>query len=150
MTFEIKPINRSAFDAVWTPEIARQLDKVIYETESWINELEGRTWAVDATKRAYVIKVLMANRMDGAICYALVQDGEFALIRKVKYGIYSIVETSAGFENRLDDVKQMIEEALLIGGEFLNGKGAKSGVLDAYWPVSSVQFIPYVLSSAEI
>lgn len=135
MTFEIKPIDRGTFDTVWTPEIARQLDKIIYATENWIDELEGRTWAVDEIKGAHFIRVQMANRMDGATCYALIQDGEFALIRKVKYGVYTIVVTSAGFRVRLGEVQQMIEEALLLGGEFLNGKGAKSGILDAYWPI---------------
>jgi hypothetical protein len=144
MTFEIKPINRSAFDAVWTPEIARQLDKIIYATENWINELEDRTWAVDEATGAHFIRVQMANRLDGAMCYVLIIGGDFALIRKVKYGVYSIATTSAGLKDHLDQVKEMTKEALTLGGEFFYIKGAMGGTFDSYPPVLSVQFVAHV------
>jgi hypothetical protein len=82
--------------------------------------------------------------MDGALCYVLVMYTEFALIRKIKYGVYSVVLTSVGCQDKLDEVLTLAKEALLLGGEFVNGRGAKSGTLDAYWAVPTVQFVPYV------
>jgi hypothetical protein len=144
VAFEIKPIDRVKFDTVWTPDIARQLDKIIYATENWINELEDRTWAVDDVKGAHFIRVQMANRLDGAMCYALIVGGDFALIRKVKYGVYSIATTSAGLKNHLDQVEEMTKEALTLGGELFYAKGAMGGAFDNHPPVLSVQFVAHI------
>jgi hypothetical protein len=144
MAFEIKPIDIKIFRSIWVPEVQVPLDRLIYPTENWTDELSDSSWAVDHLEGAYVIKVVMSNRMDGANCYVLVKNSEFALIRNVRYGIYTVVKVSTGFENSLDQVYSMVEEALLLGGERLNGEGAKYRALNGYWPVSTVQFVPYV------
>jgi hypothetical protein len=144
MTFEIKPMSRENFDVIWTPKIASELDEIIYATENWVNEIDDRTWAVDEENDAYFFRVQMANRLDGAMCYALIVGGDFSLIRKVKYGIYSIAATSAGLKDHLEQVQRMTRDALILGGEFFYKKGAMGGTFDNYRAVLSVQFVAHV------
>jgi hypothetical protein len=122
MTFEIKLVDRETFDEIWTPEVAKQLDgEYIYSTENWSQDLSRRTWAIDEEERACLIWVHMADRLDGATCYAFVMKGEFALIRNISYCVYSIVTVSTGLQSRIEEVKKMVGDALRLGGERLNG-----------------------------
>jgi hypothetical protein len=122
MTFEIKLIDREAFDEIWTSEVAKQLDGgYIYSTENWSQDLSRRTWAIDEEKRACLIWVHMADRLNGANCYAYVMRGEFALIRNISYCTYSVVTVSAGLQSRIEEVKQMVGDALRAGGVHLDG-----------------------------
>jgi hypothetical protein len=145
MTFEIKPIDRATFEAIWTPAVAEQLDKLIYETANWIDNFDGRHWAIDEDKQACFLQVHMSNRLDPAQCYALVMRGEFALIRNVGYCTYSIAATSVGFVNRLDEVKHMVNQSLQIGGTQLDGTTEPHNT----WTVPNAEFVPYVAPQGE-
>ena len=123
MTFEIKPIDRKTFDEIWTPEIAQQLDiEYIRQTADWADDfsLSRMTWAIDKNKRACLIWVTSGDRLDGTRRYALVMNGEYALIAEQGYRTYAFTLVSEKFKNKLDQVKEMISEALILGGEFLN------------------------------
>ena len=121
MTFEIKPVDRATFDAIWTPSVRAQLDEIIYSTDHWVDDMERAIWVIDNSTQTTVKRVRMANKFDAAECYALVQQGEFALIRNVGWGTYTIAAYSTGFSQRIDEVKNLATEALLLGGRQLDG-----------------------------
>jgi hypothetical protein len=131
MAFEIKPIDRAAFDEIWTAEIRNQLNiEYIYNTNNWTDDdtLSRRKWAIDEKKRAALLWVRRADRMDGTTSYVLAMGGEFALFGKVGFGMYEFVVMSGGFKPRIEEVKAMIAEALCLGGATVDGNPGPSNL----------------------
>ena len=146
MTFELRPIDRPTFDAIWTPKVKEEIDKIIYSTANWIDRVDSKRWVIDDSAQTCLIRVAMANKFDGAQCYALVKDGEFAIIRNVKYGTFSIAATSAGFSQRIDEVRQLATEALLLGGMRLTGN---PNTADFLTRIPYVNFVEYIAPSGD-
>lgn len=121
MAFEIKSIDPTLFAEIYTPAVAKELDQYIYASRNWIGDLSGRSWAIDDVRRACVIWVHMADRMNGDHCFAFVWNQQVVLIKEIDYCRYSIVHASSTLGDRLGDAKKMIEEALRAGGRFLRG-----------------------------
>lgn len=123
MPFEIKPVDRTTFEAIWTPAVRAQLDEFIYGTDHWFDDMDIRPnlWVIDETTQTTLIRVGMANKFDAADCYALVQRNEFALIRNVSWGTYTIAAYSTGFSKRMDEAEELVTKALLVGGQRLDG-----------------------------
>lgn len=120
MTFEIKPIDQAIFDAVYTPGLTHQLNRFIRPHRDWF-DLNRRLWVVDQARDAYFLEVSLADPMNWAFSYVLIQHGEFALVRAEGHCRYSFVTVSAGFALRLDEAKCLVAEALRVGGVFLDG-----------------------------
>ena len=143
MTFELKPVERATFDANWTPGVRAQLDEFIYRYEQWDNWMGQRNWVMDKSTQTTVTHVRMANKFDAAECYALVQQGEFALIRNVGWGTYTIAAFSQGFSQRIDEVKELAAKALLLGGRQLDGNPGPDSD-DFLRSIPYVNFVDYV------
>jgi len=120
MPFEIKVIDQSTFDAIYTPQLTQQLNPFIHPIRDWF-DLSRRRWVVDQDRNAYFLEVSLADRMDWAFSYVLIQDGEFALVRTEGHCRYSFVTVSAGFSLRLEEAKCLVADALRVGGVFLDG-----------------------------
>ena len=120
MPFEIKPIDQHTFDAVYTPKLTNQLSGFIHPTRDWF-DLSRRRWMVEQARDIYFLEASLAGRMDWAFSYVLIQNGEFALLRTEDHFHYSFVKVSTGFFFRLDEVKELVAEALRVGGVFLDG-----------------------------
>jgi hypothetical protein len=80
MPFEIKPIDQETFDAVYTPRLTNQLSAFIHPTREWF-DLSRRRWMTDEARDIYFLETSLADRMDWAFSYVLIQNGEFALVR---------------------------------------------------------------------
>lgn len=147
MKFETKPIDQEFFDAIYTPEIARQLDNFIYPTQNW-SDLSRRRWMVDTTQDAYFFEVSLADRLDWAFSYVFIQHGEFALIRTAGDCLYAFVTISAGMASRLERAKRLIAEALRVGGVFLDGQYDLPSEFGVNLPninaIPDAQFVPYL------
>lgn len=120
MPFEIKPIDQDTFDAVYTPKLTIQLSSFIHPTRDWF-DLSRRRWMVEQARDIYFLEVSLAGRMDWAFSYVLIQNGEFALVSTEDHFQYSFVKVSTGFFFRLDEVKDLIAQALRVGGVHLDG-----------------------------
>lgn len=121
MAFEIKPIDPALFTEIYTPAVAKELDQYIYASRNWVKNIDGQTWAIDEAKKACLIWVRMGDRMNGDTSYALVWDGRVALISQKAYCKYAIVYASSTLQEVMNEVKEMMREALRIGGESLDG-----------------------------
>ncbi|WP_411883959.1 hypothetical protein [Polaromonas sp. YR568] len=137
MAFVIKPIVRKTFDAHWTPAVMRQLKHFTHPETARFRGLGHPTWALDEHANASLVPVCLARTVNPAWCYAFVMNGKLALIRHESFCVYSFVWISPGLIGKLDLVKDMIAEALRIGGEFLDGK---TGVDDVF-SVPDAQFL---------
>ena len=140
MAFEIKPIDRAAFDEIWTAEIRNQLNiEYIYNTANWTDDdtLSRRKWAIDEQKRAAVLWVRRADRLDGTQSYVLTMGGEFALFGEVGFRTYQFIVMTDGFKQRIDEVKAMIAEALILGGTNVKGDPGPDNI----FAIKSVQFV---------
>lgn len=120
MPFEIKLIDQQTFDAVYTPKLTNQLSGFIHPTRDWF-DLSRRRWMVEQARDIYFLEASLAGRMDWAFSYVLIQNGEFALIRTEDHFHYVFVKVSEGLFSRLDEVKDLVAEALRVGGVFLDG-----------------------------
>lgn len=121
MAFEIKTIDPALFAEIYTPKVTKELDRFIYPSRNWIDDIGGQTWAFDEARRACLIWVHMADRLDSQQSYALVWDSDVVLISQVDYCRYAIVHASEGLQRRMDETKEMMREALRVGGELLDG-----------------------------
>ncbi len=140
MPFEIKPIDRAAFDEIWTAQIRGLLNiEFIRHTDNWTDDftLSRRTWVIDEQKRAALVWVRRADRMDGTRSYVFTMDGEFVLFGEIGYRVYEFVAISEGFKQRMDEVKAMIAEALCLGGEDVDGDPGPSNMNI----ITNVQFV---------
>ena len=121
MAFEIKPIDPKLFAEFYTPAVARELDQFIYASRIWTKDLSGKRWAIDEQRGACFLWVHMADRMNSDRSYALVWQGWVVLISQKAYCQYVIVYASEKVHSRMDEVEEMMREALRLGGEFLDG-----------------------------
>ena len=120
MPFEIKPIDQEIFDAVYTPKIAHHLSGFIHPIRGWF-DLSRLRWMVEPSRNTYFLEASLADRTDWAFSYVLIQNGEFALVRTEDHFHYSFVKISPGFFRRLDEVQDLVAQALRVGGIFLDG-----------------------------
>lgn len=121
MAFEIKPIDPTLFAQIYTPAVAKELDQFIYASRNWIGDLNEKRWAIDKSRQACLIWVHMLDRMNSDHCFALVWNQQVVLIKEVGYCQYSVVYASPSLGERLNDAKEMMREALQMGGRFLRG-----------------------------
>jgi hypothetical protein len=143
MTFILKPIDLETFDKLWTPTVAKLLDKYIHFSEHTRKSLPNQRWVVDEGANAYLFIVSLADRLDGAFSYVLLKDGEFALIREEGYCLYSLVTVSAGLAGQLDEIKRLTADSLRVGGKFLDGQTEVS-----LFMVPNAQFVSHSKSKA--
>lgn len=120
MPFEIKPIDQQTFDAVFTPRLTNQLSGFIHPTRDWF-DLSRRWWMVEEARDIYFLEASLAGHMDWAFSYVLIQNGDFALVRTEDDFHYSFMKVSAGFFLRIDEIKDLVAQALRVGGIFLDG-----------------------------
>lgn len=120
MPFEIKPIDQQTFDAVFTPRLTNQLSGLIHPTRDWF-DLSRRRWMVEQARDIYFLEASLAGHLDWAFSYVLIQNGDFALVRTEDHFHYSFVKVSAGFFLRIDEIKDLVAQALRVGGIFLDG-----------------------------
>ncbi len=121
MTFSVKPIDPKLFAEIYTPMVAKELDQFIYASKNWATDLQGKRWALDEGKRACLLRTPMMDRMDSHMSYSFVWEGQTVLIRQIDFCQYKIVHASPMPSTKMDEIKRMMREALLIGGELLKG-----------------------------
>ncbi len=121
MAFEIKNIDPVLFAEIFTPTVMKELNRRIHIPRNWIADIDRRRWAIDEEKRACVIWVHMADRMNSQQSYSLVWNDQVMLISQLQYCRYDIVYASAGLQEGMADAKDLMREALRVGGEHLDG-----------------------------
>lgn len=121
MTFEVKPIDPKLFAEIYTTKVTTELDQFIYPSRNWIDGIGRRKWVIDEIRRACLIWVRMADRMHSHDSYALVWNNQTVLINQLEYCRYAIVHASEGLRGQMNEAKEMMREALRVGGERLDG-----------------------------
>ncbi len=137
MTFEIKTIDPALFAELYTAKVTKELDRFIYPTRNWIQDVGQRRWAIDSGRKSCLIRVHMGDRMHSHDSYALVWNNQAVLISQLEYCRYVIVHASEDLQGRMDEAMEMMREALRIGGMRLDGTTDPKSM----WAIPHAEFV---------
>lgn len=126
MSFVITSIDPKLFAEIYTPAMAQELDEHIFYPQDGLEELVGKRWAVDEERRACLFWVHLPDRIGRQQSYVFAWNHKVALIREFENCRYSIVYASPGLTERMDAARNMMREAILIGGHLLDGLSGES------------------------
>ncbi|QHE88421.1 hypothetical protein [Hydrogenophaga sp. BPS33] len=121
MAFEIRHIDPVLFKDIYTSGVAKELAPFIQGARNWMRDLDDRRWALDPSRKAFLLRTPMADRMDSCLSYSFVWNGQVVLIQQMGLSRYRIVHASPMSPERLDEMKAAMREALRLGRGLLNG-----------------------------
>lgn len=121
VAFEIKPIDADLFSALFTLQVARELDQFIDASPCGIRGIDEHTWAIDKMRMACLLWIRMKDEVNSPRSYALIWNRQVMVIRQSEQGLYSIVYHSKELEGKIVAAKRLMREALRVGGQLLDG-----------------------------
>lgn len=126
MPFSIRPIDPILFKRIYTPALAAELDEYIYDSRSWIREQCGKLWVIDEQRHACLFWVHMPDRLSSQQSYVFASSQGVVLLRQFESSRYSIIHASPELAGHMETVRTMMREAILAGGDRLNGTNESS------------------------
>lgn len=120
MPFSIQPIDPTLFKSIYTHAMAAELDEYIYASRSWIGEQSRQRWAIDEQRRACLFWVHMPDRVSSQQSYVFAWNRGVVLLRQFELSRYSIIYASPGLTPCMEEVRDMMREAIVIGGDRLH------------------------------
>lgn len=126
MPFSIQRIDPALLNSIYTHAMARELDEYIYASRSWIGELSHQKWAIDGQRRACLFWVHMPDRLSSQQSYVFAWNHGVVLLRQFEPSRYSILYASPRLNHCMETVRDMMREAIVVGGDRLSSVHGKS------------------------